>query len=97
MDQFNRTKLLIGDDNLKLLQATRVAVIGLGGVGSYAAEALARAGIGNFVLIDFDVVNPTNLNRQLLATHDNIGTMKTELMRQRLLSINPDLNIIVHN
>jgi len=78
--QFTITEILIGLDSYHKLRDTRVAVIGLGGVGSYAVEALARAGIGKFLIIDFDVVNLSNLNRQLLAMHSTIGKSKTTLM-----------------
>ena len=97
MDQFNRTRILIGDEGYDKLHSARVAVVGLGGVGSYAAEALVRAGVGRFLLIDFDIVNLTNLNRQLLAIHSNIGKSKTALMRERMLDINPDCEIEVQN
>ncbi len=97
MDQFNRTKLLIGEDGFEKLKAARVAVVGLGGVGSYAVEALVRAGIGHFLIVDFDVVNLTNLNRQLLALHETIGKPKVDILRERMLSINPNVSIIVHN
>lgn len=95
--QFTRTEILIGTEALARLHAARVAVIGLGGVGSYAAEALARAGIGKFLLIDFDVVNPSNLNRQLLALHSSLDLTKTELMRQRILDINPGAEVEICN
>ncbi|PKN78248.1 MAG: tRNA threonylcarbamoyladenosine dehydratase [Candidatus Cloacimonetes bacterium HGW-Cloacimonetes-1] len=97
MDQFNRTTILIGEQGIKKLHAARVAVIGLGGVGSYAAEALVRAGVGSFLIIDFDVVNLTNLNRQLLATHPGIGQSKTELMKERMLAINPHCVVDIQN
>jgi len=94
MNDFSqRTRLLIGDNGLALLASKRIAVIGLGGVGSYAAEALVRAGIGKFLLIDFDIVNPTNLNRQLLALESSIGKAKTELMQERIHQINPRAEI----
>lgn len=95
--QFTRTEILIGKDNIALLKTKRIAVIGLGGVGSYAAEALARAGIGRFLLIDFDVVNLSNLNRQLLALHSSIEQNKTELMKQRILDINPKAEVEIVN
>jgi tRNA A37 threonylcarbamoyladenosine dehydratase len=95
--QFTRTEILIGSEALSKLHFARVAVIGLGGVGSYAAEALARAGIGKFLLIDFDVVNLSNLNRQLLALHSSLDQPKTELLRQRILDINPDADVEICN
>ncbi|HOD17121.1 MAG TPA: tRNA threonylcarbamoyladenosine dehydratase [Candidatus Cloacimonadota bacterium] len=92
-NQFQRTELLLGKDNIKILQQKRVAVIGLGGVGSYATEALARAGISHFLLIDFDKVNLSNLNRQLIALHETIGMQKTEVMSARIKSINPKAEV----
>lgn len=92
----SRTALLIGEDGIAQLKQTRVCVIGLGGVGSYGVEALARAGIGSFVLIDFDTVGPTNLNRQIIALNDTIGQPKTEVMKARVLSINPSAEVITH-
>ena len=96
MTDFSRTELLIGKEALQRLSASCVAVVGLGGVGSNAAEALARAGIGKFILIDFDTVGSSNLNRQIIATHSSIGKAKTEVMMARLLDINPQLNILCH-
>lgn len=93
---FSRTELLLGTEALERLSKTCVAVVGLGGVGSYAAEALARAGIGKFVLIDFDTVGSSNLNRQVIATHSSIGLRKTDVMRQRIMDINPLCSITCH-
>lgn len=95
-DQFSRTRLLLGDDGMKKLFAARVAVFGLGGVGGYACEALARAGVGHLDLIDHDTVSLTNLNRQIIATHESVGMTKTDAMAQRLQTINPDLVITKH-
>lgn len=92
-NQFHRTELLIGKNGINQLSKSKVAVIGLGGVGSYASEALVRAGIGNFILIDFDKVNETNINRQLIALHSTIGSLKTELIARRMKDINPNVNI----
>jgi tRNA A37 threonylcarbamoyladenosine dehydratase len=92
-NQFTRTEILLGSENVQKLQQVRVAVVGLGGVGSYAAEALARAGVGNFLIIDFDLVNLSNLNRQVLALHSTIGESKTRLMQQRILDINPKADV----
>ncbi len=94
---FSRTELLLGSEALTRLKHTCVAVIGLGGVGSYAAEALARSGIGRFILIDFDTVGPSNLNRQIIALHSSLGLAKTSMMQQRILDINPQAEIIIHN
>lgn len=93
---FSRTALLLGETVMQKLKEARVCVIGLGGVGSYAVETLARAGIRHITLIDFDVVGKTNLNRQLLALRETIGLAKVELARQRILAINPDAEVICH-
>lgn len=95
MEQFKRTALLVGDDGIKKLQNTKVAVIGLGGVGSYAVEALVRAGVGSFLIIDFDRVSESNINRQLIALHSTIGRLKTDLIKERMLDINPNVHIEV--
>ncbi len=97
MSQFSRTELLFGKEAIEIFQKSRVAVIGLGGVGSYAAEALARSGIGAFLLVDFDIVSLSNLNRQLPALHSTIGKMKTEAMRDRILNINPDAKVDIYS
>ena len=97
MEQFSRTALLFGDEAIEIFQKTRVAVMGLGGVGSYAAEALARSGIGSILLVDFDTISLSNLNRQLPALHSTIGKLKTETMRDRLLDINPHLKIDIYS
>lgn len=86
---FSRTALLIGTEGLAKLRASTVAVLGLGGVGSYAAEALARAGVGGLVLVDDDRVCATNINRQLVASRSTVGRLKAEVMRERVLDINP--------
>lgn len=90
---FSRTALLIGEDSLKKLQSSKVIIFGLGGVGSYVCEALARSGVGYFHLVDNDIVDKTNINRQLIATVDTIGKNKVDVMRDRILSINPDAEI----
>jgi tRNA threonylcarbamoyladenosine dehydratase len=92
-----RTELLIGQDHLSHLQTRKVLVAGLGGVGAMAAEQLCRAGIGNLVIVDGDTVHPSNRNRQLPALLSTEGKEKAEVMRQRLLDINPALNILVVN
>lgn len=91
---FQRTELLIGKENLNKLQHSHVIVFGVGGVGGFAIEALVRSGIGEISIVDFDTVDLTNLNRQIIATQDSIGKLKTSVMKDRLLSINP--NVIVH-
>lgn len=95
-DQFSRTARILGENMLKTLSACHIAIFGLGGVGGYAAEALVRSGIGEFDLIDHDKVDITNLNRQIIATHRTIGREKTEVMRERMLDINPDVRITIH-
>ena len=96
-DQFSRTRLLIGEDGIKKLNASTVAIFGIGGVGSYVVEALARAGVGNFVLVDKDVVSITNINRQIHATLKTIGLPKVEVMKKRILDINPDASVKIFN
>ena len=88
-DQFARTRILLGGEAMEKLSGARVAVFGIGGVGGYVCEALARSGVGALDLIDSDKVSLTNLNRQIIATHDTIGRYKTEVMQERILSINP--------
>lgn len=92
-----RTERILGEAAIRRLQASRIAVFGLGGVGGHAAEALARSGVGTLDLIDKDMVDITNLNRQLVALHSSLGLQKTEVLKQRLLDINPDLNVITHD
>ena len=92
----NRTEYLIGKDNLNKLNRAHIAVFGCGGVGSYAIEALARSGIGNLTLIDNDVVDITNINRQLIADTTTVGMPKVEVEKERLLKINPNLNITIY-
>lgn len=88
-----RTELLIGKEKIDFLRKSKVMVIGMGGVGSYAAEALARAGLGNLILIDGDVVEESNINRQLVALHSTIGMNKTDVMSERVKDINPFINV----
>ena len=89
----SRTELVIGKDGLDKLRNSKVVVFGVGGVGSFAAEALVRAGVGSITIVDFDDVDITNINRQLPALHSTVGRLKVEVMKERLLDINPDLNI----
>ena len=89
-EQFLRTEMLLGRDAIEKLHSARVAVFGLGGVGGYAVEALARSGVGSLDLIDSDTVSVSNLNRQLLATHSTVGMLKVDAARNRVLDINPD-------
>ena len=94
--QFSRTGLLLGEEALQRLQNARVAVFGIGGVGGYTAEALARSGIGALDLIDSDTVSITNINRQLFATHSTVGQYKVDVAKDRLLDINPALRITTY-
>lgn len=95
--QFSRTELLLGKEAMDRLSDARVAVFGIGGVGGYVCEALVRSGVGAFVLIDDDKVCLSNLNRQIIATRETIGRYKTEVMRERILEINPDADVAIHN
>jgi len=93
---FSRTEMLIGPENLKKLRESKVAIFGIGGVGTFAAEGLARCGIGSFVLIDSDDVCITNINRQIHATTKTIGKAKVEVMKNRILEINPEAEVITY-
>ena len=93
--QFSRTKNLIGSDALEKLKNCHIAVFGVGGVGGYVVEALARAGVGKIDLIDSDCVDITNLNRQIIALHSTVGKLKVEVMRDRILDINPNADVNV--
>lgn len=95
-DWLERTELLIGEENIHKLNNARILLVGLGGVGSYAGEFLVRAGIGSIIIIDGDKVDPTNINRQMQALHSTIGMSKAELLRQRFLDINPELQVEIH-
>ena len=95
-EEFTRTALLLGDAAMERLAKARVAVFGIGGVGGYAVEALARSGVGTLDLIDDDTVSITNLNRQIIATHDTLGRPKVEAARERILSINPAAVVHTH-
>jgi len=96
-EQFSRTIALIGENAVLKLNRSRVAVIGGGGVGSYVVEALARCGVGSFLLVDRDVVAVSNINRQLHATVDTVGQYKAELMKARVLAVNPEAQVQVKN
>ena len=93
LNQFSRTELLFGSEAITRLQNAHVAVFGIGGVGGYTVEALARSGVGSFDLIDNDTVALTNLNRQIIATLDTVGQPKVEVMAKRIASINPDAKV----
>ncbi len=95
--QFSRTELLLGKEAMEKLNKSKVAVFGVGGVGSFASEALVRCGIGNIVLIDYDIIDVSNLNRQIHATSKTIGLKKVEVMKERLLEINPLCNVTTIN
>lgn len=96
MNEFSRTELLIGQAALEKLQNSRVAIFGVGGVGGYVCEALVRSGVGHFALIDNDTVSLTNINRQIIALHSTIGKLKVDVMKERMLDINPDVDVSVH-
>ncbi len=91
--QFARTEILLGEEGLAQLKSKHVFIAGLGGVGSYCAEAMARAGVGRMTLLDHDKVVPSNINRQLLALHSTEGQFKADLMRARILDINPECEV----
>jgi len=92
-EQFSRTELLLGQEAMERLRSSRVAVFGIGGVGGYVVEALARVGIGHLDLIDHDKVSMSNINRQIIATHDTVGMDKVDVMKERILSIDPKARV----
>ena len=96
LNQFSRTELLLGKEAMNKLENSRVAVFGIGGVGGYVCESLVRSGVGSFDLIDDDKVCLTNLNRQIIATRKTVGQYKTEVMRDRILEINPKADVRIH-
>ena len=93
LKQFERTSLVIGEDNVKKLNKSKVVVFGAGGVGTYVSEALARAGVGHLVIVDGDKVDETNINRQIIALHSTIGLPKVEAAKKRVLDINPNIEV----
>ena len=95
-DMYTRTQLVVGKKGIDKLKNSTVAIFGIGGVGSFSTEALCRAGVGTLILIDNDVVDITNLNRQILATKDTVDKPKVEVMKERILTINPNCNVIIH-
>ncbi len=95
-EQFTRTSMLIGEEAVNILSQKRVAVFGVGGVGGYTVEALARSGVGTLDLIDNDMVNLTNINRQIIALHSTIGKFKVDAAKERALDINPDIKVNVY-
>ena len=96
LEEFSRTELLIGKEGIQKLQKAKVAVFGIGGVGSYVVEGLVRAGIGNFILVDNDEVSISNLNRQIIATRKTIGKSKVEVAKDRILEINPNAKVEIY-
>ena len=95
-NQFSRTERLLGKENMEKLAAARVCIFGIGGVGGYVAETLARSGVGHLELVDNDVVCLSNLNRQIIATHETLGQYKVDVMKERILSINPTAEVTVY-
>lgn len=95
-EQLSRTERLIGQENIEKLASARVAVFGIGGVGGFTVEALVRSGISHIELIDHDTVAESNLNRQIIATQDTIGRDKVDVMKERILSINPEAEVVTH-
>ena len=96
MEEFNRLAMLVGKEAVESLENKRVAVFGIGGVGSYTVESLVRAGVGNFILVDNDEVSITNINRQLIATHKTIGMAKVDVAKERILEINPNAKVTTY-
>ncbi|MBP3870155.1 MAG: tRNA threonylcarbamoyladenosine dehydratase [Faecalicoccus sp.] len=96
-NRFERTELLLGKDAMDILEKSHIAIFGIGGVGGYVCEALARSGVGHFDLIDNDTVSITNINRQIIALDSTVGKAKTEVMKERILQINPNAVVEIHN
>ena len=96
-EQFSRTAQLLGNENIEKLFDKHVIVFGVGGVGGYVVEALARSGIGKISIVDNDVVNESNINRQIIALHSTVGMQKVEVLKNRILDINPECQVFVHN
>lgn len=97
LNEFSRLELLLDEEEMNKIKNTRVAIFGLGGVGGYVVETLARSGFSSFVLVDNDTFSITNLNRQILATHQSISKKKTEIAKERILSINPNASVEIHD
>ena len=95
-NQFSRTELLVGREAIEILNKSKVAIFGIGGVGSFVVEALARAGVGNFILVDNDTISITNINRQIIATHKTLGMNKVDVAKERILEINPNAKVEVY-
>ncbi len=96
-EELSRTALLLTEEKVEKLKSMKVAVFGVGGVGGFVVEALARCGVGTFVLTDNDTVSLSNINRQIIALHSTVGRLKTEVMKERILDINPEAVVEVHN
>ena len=96
LNQFSRTELLLGQEAMDILQKSRVAIFGIGGVGGFCCEALVRTGVGHFDLVDDDKVCLTNLNRQIIATRKTVGRDKEDVMKERMLEINPKADVRIH-
>lgn len=96
-EELVRTAMLLGESAVSLLMQKRVAVFGIGGVGGHVTEALVRSGVGALDLVDNDVVSLSNINRQIIATHETVGRLKTEVMRERIASINPECRVTIYN
>ena len=96
-EQFSRTTQLLGNENVEKLFDKHVIVFGVGGVGGYVVEALARSGVGKISIVDNDVVNESNINRQIIALHSTVGMQKVEVLKNRILDINPKCQVFVHN
>ena len=96
-EQFSRTAQLLGNENVEKLFDKHVIVFGVGGVGGYVVEALVRSGVGNISIVDNDVVNESNINRQIIAFHSTIGMQKVDVLKNRILDINPNCQVFVHN
>ena len=96
LNKFSRTEMLLGKEAMEKLKRSKVAVFGIGGVGSYVVEALVRSGVGEFILVDKDIVSDTNINRQIIATTKTIGMDKVEVAKERIFEINPDAKVTVY-
>lgn len=94
--QWIRTELLLGEEAVQILKQSHVAIFGVGGVGGFVCEALARTGVGTFDLIDRDTVSVSNINRQIIATHSTVGRVKVEVMKERIMEINPEAKVNIH-
>ncbi|MBQ5425925.1 MAG: tRNA threonylcarbamoyladenosine dehydratase [Pseudobutyrivibrio sp.] len=94
LNQFSRTELLLGHSAMEELKNKKVAIFGIGGVGGYVCEALVRSGVGHFEIIDNDDVSLTNINRQIIATHSTVGRLKVDVMKERMLDINPEVDVV---